>query len=99
MLLAERLRKPEEKKVIKEVLEKNMKNVRIDEDELYSRPFNKKADSTTRGSNFADAESDNDLFASLQMAEGFGSMVWNQSMRRYIHAHDYRPLIYLIYII
>lgn len=71
MLLAERLRKPEEKRVIKEVLEKNMKNVVINEDEIYSRPF--KADSL-----------ENDLFESLRMAEGFGSMVWNQSMRRYI---------------
>jgi midasin (ATPase involved in ribosome maturation) len=67
MLLAERLRKPEEKKVIKEVLEKNMKNVVIDEEEIYSRSF--QADSS-------------DLFESLRMAEGFGSMVWNQSMRR-----------------
>jgi len=71
MLLAERLRKPEEKRVIKEVLEKNMKNVVINEDEIYSRSF--KADSL-----------ENDLFESLRMAEGFGSMVWNQSMRRYV---------------
>jgi midasin len=88
MLLAERLRKPDEKKVIKEVLEKNMKNVKIDEDEIYSRAF------TNSSSKNADADSDNDLFASLQMAEGFGSMVWNQSMRRYIHSHS---IIYLYF--
>jgi len=39
MLLAERLRRPEEKNVIKEVLEKHMKNVKINEEEIYSRLF------------------------------------------------------------
>lgn len=38
MLLAERLRNVEEKRVIQDVLEKNLK-VKLDENEIYSRLF------------------------------------------------------------
>lgn len=87
MLLAERLRKPEEKRVIKEVLEKNMKNVTINEEEIYSRPFNKltpKKNSckANRSTNTSD-DTEGDAFLSNLLLTGHNdSMVWNKSMQR-----------------
>lgn len=79
MLLAERLRNPDEKRVIKEVLEKHMKNVKIDEEGIYSRFLSRSDGGTDDGS-----DTDGAFFRNLKESSSFGSMVWNQSMRRYL---------------
>ncbi|KAL6070950.1 Midasin [Balamuthia mandrillaris] len=87
MLLAERLRRDEEKQVIQYCLEKHMPRVSLDLNAIYNRGFARPPQEQASSHDAPNPEEDNTSYGSvtieeLKTLEGFEHIVWTKSMRR-----------------